>query len=236
MHSWPASGRSDGLGTLNGMGYEAVLLDLYDTLVWSDWDVWRRLISDRAGVDPERLSEAYGLTRVARSVGRYPSADAEMIAVLEAAGARPDAVMVRDVRALERNSFGGTAHIYPDSLPVVRELRARGIRAALVSNCSYNTRPLVDELGLESEFDAVILSFEAGTMKPQPAIYQLALERLGGIAPSRAVFVDDQVRYCDGAAALGIDTRLIVRPNEPMEGFGAQMNGHVVINDLTALL
>ena len=205
------------------MSYDAVLLDLYDTLVWSDWPSWRQRIADRAGVAPERIGEAYDITRTARSVGSYRDPDAELAAVLEAAGAVPD-------------PFGGTAQIYPDSLPVVRELRARGVRTALVSNCSYNTRPLVDSLGLESEFDAVILSFEAGTMKPEPQIYRLALEMLGTVDPSRAVFVDDQVRYCDGAAALGIATRLIRRPNEPVEGFDAHTNGHVVIEDLTALL
>ena len=31
------------------MGYDAVLLDLYDTLVWSDWPAWRKRIADRAG-------------------------------------------------------------------------------------------------------------------------------------------------------------------------------------------
>jgi putative hydrolase of the HAD superfamily len=218
------------------MSYDAVLLDLYDTLVWSDWPAWRQRVADRAGVDPERVGQAYDVTRTARSVGGYPSPDAELTAVLEAAGAAPDAAMIRDLRSMERHAFGGTAHIYPDSLPVVRELRGRGVRTALVSNCSYNTRPLVDELGLEAEFDAVILSFEAGTMKPEPEIYRLALQRLGGADPARAVFVDDQVRYCDGAAALGIDTRLIVRPNEPLEGFSSQASGHVVIEDLTALL
>jgi putative hydrolase of the HAD superfamily len=218
------------------MSYDAVLLDLYDTLVWSDWPTWRQRIADRAGVSPERVGQAYDITRVDRSVGRYPTPDAELTAVMEAAGARPDAAMIRDLRVLEHNAFDGTAQIYPDSLPVVRELRARGIRTALVSNCSYNTRPFVDELGLEAEFDAVILSFEAGTMKPEPQIYRLALQMLGEVHPTRAVFVDDQVRYCDGAAAVGIDTRLIVRPNEPLEGFGSQTNGHVVIEDLTALL
>ena len=218
------------------MSYDAVLLDLYDTLVWSDWPSWRQRIADRAGVAPERIGEAYDITRTARSVGSYPDPDAELAAVLEAAGAVPDPPMIRDIRDLEHDAFGGTAHVYPDSLPVVRELRARGVRTALVSNCSYNTRPLVDSLGLESEFDAVILSFEAGTMKPEPQIYRLALEMLGTVDPSRAVFVDDQVRYCDGAAALGIATRLIRRPNEPVEGFDAHTNGHVVIEDLTALL
>jgi putative hydrolase of the HAD superfamily len=236
MRSWPACGRNSHLGTLEAVGYDAVLLDLYDTLVWSDWPAWRQRIADRAGVEPARVGEAYDITRSARSVGRYPDPDAELEAVLEAAGADPDTGMVADIRAMERNAFGGTAHIYPDALPVVRKLRDRGVRTALVSNCSYNTRPFVDHLELEGEFDAVILSFEAGTMKPEPEIYNLALEMLGGIDPGRAVFVDDQVRYCDGAAALGIDTRLIVRPNEPLEGSAANTNGHPVIEDLTALL
>jgi len=49
--------------------------------------------------------------------------------------------------------------------------------------------------------------------------------------------VDDQADYCDGARALGIDTRLIIRPDaHPPEGFAASTNGHRVIPDLTALL
>ena len=59
----------------------------------------------------------------------------------------------------------------------------RGVPTALVSNCSHNTRPIVDRLGLEREFDAVILSFEVGAMKPDPAIYREALARLGDPDP-----------------------------------------------------
>ena len=67
---------------------------------------------------------------------------------------------------------------------------------------------------MEDEFDAVILSFEVRCMKPQPEIYRLALRGLGDPDPSRAVFVDDQVLYCDGARAVGLDTCLILRPEE----------------------
>jgi putative hydrolase of the HAD superfamily len=216
--------------------YEAVLLDLYDTLVWSDWNGWRQRVADRAGVTTERLDHAYDVTRSRRNVGGYPSPEADLTAVLTEAGARVDPEMVRELAALERGRFGGTTQLYPDALPVVRELRSRGVRTALVSNCSYNTRPFVDGLGLENELDAVVLSFEAGAAKPDERIYRLALEAVGGVDPTNAVFVDDQVRYCDGAAAIGLNTRLIMRPNEPAEGFGATTNGHVVIEDLTALL
>ena len=110
------------------------------------------------------------------------------------------------------------------------------MRTALVSNCSNATRPIVEQLGLPALFDAVILSFEIGVRKPEPGIYRAALDAIE-TAPADAVFVDDQTSYCDGARALGIDTRLIVRDGaQPADGFAPSTNGHTVITDLTALL
>jgi putative hydrolase of the HAD superfamily len=94
----------------------------------------------------------------------------------------------------------------------------------------------VEQLGLPARFDAVILSFEVRVRKPEPGIYLAALKAIDA-DPTDAVFVDDQTAYCDGARALGIDTRLIVRDGaEPAEGFAPSTNGHTVIKDLTALL
>ena len=50
------------------------------------------------------------------------------------------------------------------------------------------------------------------------------------------MFVDDQPAYCDGAASLGIDTRLIVRDRPPLEGRPSSTNGHRVITSLDALV
>ena len=47
-------------------------------------------------------------------------------------------------------------HLWDDSLPAIRELRARGIRTAVVSNCDHGTRPVVERLGLTEEADAVV--------------------------------------------------------------------------------
>src|SRR3990167_2198932 len=52
-------------------------------------------------------------------------------------------------------------------------------------------------------FEQKIISFEAGTTKPDPQIYQLALERLG-VKPEEAVFVDDLEPYCAAARAVGM--------------------------------
>jgi HAD superfamily hydrolase (TIGR01509 family) len=215
----------------------AVLLDLYDTLVWSEWFKLRDLMAARLGIGSAELVEAFKRTRPARGTGTYASAEGDMAAVIEAAGIDPHAALVAELTELERDQVFSGVHLYEDSLPVVRELRSRGIPVALVSNCSHSTRPVVERLRLEEEFDAVILSFEAGVLKPDAGIYRLALERLGVGDATATVFVDDQTRYCDGASALGISTRLIMRPTaKPFEGFDPSTNGHKVITDMHALL
>src|SRR4029453_6216979 len=97
---------------------------------------------------------------------------------VRAAGVDASPALIERLLAMEQ-AFGATGvELWEDSLPVVRELRARGVKTSLISNCSHATRGIVDRLGLEDEFDDVILSFEVGLRKPDAAIYRLALERL----------------------------------------------------------
>jgi putative hydrolase of the HAD superfamily len=215
----------------------AVLLDLYDTLVRSDWNEMRDLMAARLGVDARVLHDAFDSTRPARSVGRYGDVEGDMAAVVEATGLPPERELVTDLASLEFEFLRDRVGLHDDALPAVRELRSRGIGTVLVSNCSHSTRPVVDRLGLAEELDALVLSFEARARKPEPEIYRQALHVIGDVSPENALFVDDQSRYCDGAAKLGIDTRLIVRPGEvPAEGVSVSTNGHRVIDDLRQLL
>jgi putative hydrolase of the HAD superfamily len=216
----------------------AVLLDLYDTLAESDWWVWREALSKKVGVEPRVLDEAFRITRPARSEGAYGSVEGDMAAVLEAMGFDPPpADLVRDLAAYEHEFTHDHVRLYPDARPAVEALRAAGIRTALVSNCSYNTRPVVDRLDLDELFDAVILSFEVGARKPQRAIYESALRAVGDPDPSTSLFVDDQANYCDAARNVGMDTRLILRPGaDPPESLAAETNGHRIVTDLTTLL
>jgi epoxide hydrolase-like predicted phosphatase len=62
--------------------------------------------------------------------------------------------------------------------------------------------PLLEEL-----FDAWVISGEVGLRKPDPAIYELAAERLG-LAPEACVFVDDLPGNLKPAGALGMATVL----------------------------
>ena len=215
--------------------FDAVLLDLYDTIVWSEWFRLRDAIAARIGDDMEadRLQKAFEQTRPARGVGAFGSVEGDMAAVLEAAGVPYDATLVDELVELERTHLANGVHLYDDVVPALVSLRERGVKTALVSNCSHSTRPVVERLGLDAVFDKVVLSFEVRAMKPDPAIYRATLEQLGAVAPERAVFVDDQPTYCDGATAIGLDARLILRKNEDVP---PDQRGHQVVTDLRWLL
>jgi REG-2-like HAD superfamily hydrolase len=72
------------------------------------------------------------------------------------------------------------------------ELRRAGLALALVSNWSERLPRLLRALELDQSFDAVVCSALEGTEKPEPAIYRLALERLGH-APEDALFAGDDL-------------------------------------------
>ncbi len=212
----------------------AVLLDLYDTLVWSEWPKARIAWEQRLGIPQSELLRAFVATRPARSVGSFGSPEGDVAAVLEEAGVPPDPAVVREiVRATEEFLRTGVT-LYEDSIPALRELRRRGLRTAVVSNCDHTTRPVVERLGLPGEADEVILSFEVRAAKPDPRIYEIALERLG-VEAGEAVFVDDQARYCDGAAELGVGTILVLRDESAPVERVSDPGGHRVIRDLRGL-
>ena len=81
---------------------------------------------------------------------------------------------------------------------VVRELRAQGLRTALLSNAGGCGRPHWADL-----FDVVVLTENEAVRKPDPAAFLLVAERLG-VAPGRCVCVDDLVPNVRGAAAAGM--------------------------------
>lgn len=109
---------------------------------------------------------------------------------------------------------------YDDAAPVLRALRERGVRTALVSNVGLDVRAVLDRGGLSELLDAVVLSYELGVVKPDAAIFTAALTRLG-VAPERALMVGDSWRDDGGAAGLGVRTLLLPRTSGPVHGLGA---------------
>jgi epoxide hydrolase-like predicted phosphatase len=91
----------------------------------------------------------------------------------------------------------------------IRELRAEGYRTAILTNNVREWgRYWKGSIPLEL-FDVVVDSCEEGIRKPDPRIFRIALDRLGGVAPERAVFLDDAPGNVAAAAAVGLRAILV---------------------------
>ena len=97
---------------------------------------------------------------------------------------------------------------YPDTAEVLKELHRQGIKTAVVSNIAFDVRPAFASLGVTDCVDEFVLSFEVGAVKPDAAIFETALARLGAEA-DRAVMVGDSDEADGGARAIGCGFSLV---------------------------
>ena len=102
---------------------------------------------------------------------------------------------------------------------VVEQVRASGRRNAVLSNNIVEFSSRWRALLPDGLFDDVVDSSEVGFRKPDPAIFALALERLGGLSPDQAVFLDDHPGNVAAATEIGI-TALLVGEN-PLDAAAA---------------
>jgi putative hydrolase of the HAD superfamily len=84
---------------------------------------------------------------------------------------------------------------------VARQARAAGIRVGLLSNSWGLDAYPWDQLA--THFDVQVISGEVGLRKPDPAIYELALDRLE-VPADRTAFVDDLPHNVEVADELGL--------------------------------
>jgi putative hydrolase of the HAD superfamily len=100
---------------------------------------------------------------------------------------------------------------YPDAVPALGALHDRGLRLVVVSNWDCSLPRVLDSCGLGEMLDGTITSAEAGARKPDPAIFERALE-LAGCAADEALHVGDTAdEDVAGARAAGIRSLLIDR-------------------------
>lgn len=97
----------------------------------------------------------------------------------------------------------------PAAVPLLAELRRRGLRTGIVSNTPWGSsgavwRADLERLGLAAGIDVAVFCTDVGWRKPAPAIFERALLQLG-LQASDVLFVgDDPARDVAGALAVGM--------------------------------
>ncbi len=101
--------------------------------------------------------------------------------------------------------------LFPEVETVLEELRATGLRLAVISNWDQRLEPLLEDFGLSQYFSAIITSAQVGHAKPDPRIFHAALKALE-LEPVQALHVgDDRLHDFEGAASAGLQAFLVNR-------------------------
>lgn len=93
---------------------------------------------------------------------------------------------------------------FPEAVEALAGLRERGLKLICVSNWDISLGEVLQRCGLADSLDGVVCSAEVGVSKPDPAVFERALE-LAGTTADRALHVGDTVEEdVAGAKAAGI--------------------------------
>ena len=112
---------------------------------------------------------------------------------------------------LERFSTSSSYMLFEDVLATLRRLHERGYRLGLISNFEQWLEERLIELEVGRLFDVSVISGFVKIEKPNPAIYELALQR-AKVEPARAVHVgDSMINDIEPAVAVGMHAVLLDR-------------------------
>jgi putative hydrolase of the HAD superfamily len=114
-----------------------------------------------------------------------------------------------DIELAEMFGSMGGSSIRADMVDKAIQLRTAGYRTALITN---NIKEFSDGwramIPVDDMFEVIVDSSAVGMRKPDPRIYQMALDELG-VAPDRSVFLDDAPGNIAAAKALGMAAILV---------------------------
>lgn len=101
--------------------------------------------------------------------------------------------------------------LFPETIPVLTQLRAQGVELGIISNFDSRLFPVMRGLGIEPLIDTVTISSLAQAAKPAPKIFQLALDK-HAVDPEEAIHVGDSLKDdVEGAEKAGLHAVLLDR-------------------------
>ena len=103
---------------------------------------------------------------------------------------------------------------FEDVIQVLVELKARGLKLGVISNAFPSAEKIISQLELKQYFNYILLSFDFKYIKPEPQIYQFAVETLN-VEVNKSIFIDDRWAFVKAAIELGMDAYLIERFSTP---------------------
>lgn len=182
--------------------YNGIIFDYGGVLVahQSDEDVAR--MAKVMGISQDTLTELYWTSRVEYDRDTVSGAE-YWLDIAQQCGKSITPSQIEELIELDNQSW---MQFDEAMWQWIEQLRGAGKRVAMLSNMPRDLgealKATTDRLQI---FDAVTLSYEVRSVKPEPAIYEQCLESLG-LPASETLFLDDRISNVQGAEMLGIES------------------------------
>ena len=205
------------------MSTQAVVFDLFGTLV-PKWDTGRSTVvlsrmARHFDLSKEQFAEAWGNTYWNRELGQT-TLKQSLRCIAESAGATLTEGLIEDLNKMWRALL--ELNVRPRNAEVIEtlwEIRARGLKIGLISNCGPEVPSLVRNSDLARFIDHSTFSCEIGIAKPDPGIFEAHCQGLE-VKPEESVFLGDGGSYeLDGARSVGMES-IFLRIDEEIDTEG----------------
>jgi len=205
------------------MTIRAVLWDMGGVILRTEDPSGRRQWEQRLGLTPGELAEIVFDGEGSREAVVGRGTEDEMWTLVLARLGLPES----ERQALVADFFRGD-RVDQRLVDFIRSLRP-AVKTGMITNAWPNVRHyLKDEWHVADAFDHIVVSAEVGLIKPDPRIYQLALDGLG-VAPGEAVFVDDMPENIAGAEALGMHGVRFLTPDQAIGDVRALLGSSAIL-------
>ena len=201
------------------MAIEAVLFDIGGVLEDTPRTGWEQRWASELGMSIEEFERRLAPVGRPGSVGEITLHGAERR--IASVFGLDDAALGRFMKDLWEEYLGT---LNEELTAYFASLRGR-YRTGIVSNSFAGAREREQAAyGFEDLCDTIVYSHEVGCRKPDPRIYQIALQRLD-VSADRTVFLDDVQGNVDGALAAGLQAVLFVDTEQAIRELQSRLDG-----------
>jgi putative hydrolase of the HAD superfamily len=198
-------------------GMAAVVFDFYGTLTpvypAEVWTVHISRLAASLGVASQDLTRALDETYPERFIGALGDARQTLRALAARMGAQVSEEQLDEAARLRQEIQESGFRLRPEALPVIGELRDRGLRTGLVSDCTSELPEAWPRLPVSAVIEAPVFSCVEGMRKPDPRLFRTVADRLG-TDPGACLYVGDGGgRELTGSTAVGMRAVLLAGPD-----------------------
>ena len=179
------------------MSIRAIFFDLGGVILRTEFQAPRQQLAERLGMEYDDLVKIVfdSDSGIKATMGEISSEEHWNSVMKRLKRPASELIAVRD------EFFAGDI-IDRTLLVYLRSLRGK-YKTGLISNAWGDLRDYIVREKFDDAFDKMIISAEVGAAKPEPKIFQIALEQFG-VKPNEAVFVDDFLINIEGCEKVGI--------------------------------